>query len=140
MTKNTQESRRVAKAIRAADKQCFRNAFRTVTKLAEYKDATYVEGIAFITHFWLNVEHGWVEQNGEIIDPTRPDQEIVYFPGLKFHGIAGVTKAMTQYPKSDSPDLPLFYRFGWGGCDSAEMNKAREDANAYFASLKAREA
>ena len=134
--KNTHESRQVAKVLRITKKKCFYNAFRTLTELVEYNDAIYVEGIIFITAWGLRVEHGWVERNGEIIDPTLPDKEVVYFPGLKFNGIAGLSKAIKEIPKpdDDDDDLPLFIRFGWGGCDSAEMNKAREQADAYFKS------
>ena len=132
--KNKTESLRVAQQINAVEKKCFYNAFRTLTELAEYSDAIYVEGIA-IAPSGLIIEHGWVEQDDQIVDPTIPDADTVYFAGLRFQGVAGVRRAMESIPKSGKEDLPIFYRYGWSGGDSPEMNQARKLAMAYSQSL-----
>ena len=41
----------------------------------------------------LILEHGWVELDGEIIDPTLPEADMPYFPGLRFVGKAGLEEA-----------------------------------------------
>ncbi len=38
------------------------------------------------------IEHGWIEKDGMVIDPTLPTDEIVYFPGLRFRGQYGLAK------------------------------------------------
>ena len=68
------------------------------------------------------IEHGWVEKDGVIIDPTLPDDDLDYFPGLRFKGQRGLAKAMKiPKPKRTREDFPIFYRFGWGGIDSPEF-------------------
>ena len=71
------------------------------------------------------IEHGWVEKDGVIIDPTLPDRDQIYFPGLRFKGQRGLGEAM-QIPKPEITweDFPIFYRFGWEGIDSPEFRAA----------------
>ena len=73
----------------------------------------------------MALEHGWVERNGVIVDPTLPTNELTYFPGLRFKGLRGLSKAL-QIPKPEhtSEDLPIFYRFGWGGIESSVFRSA----------------
>jgi hypothetical protein len=98
-----------------------------------YSDATYVEGFAILGTFCI--EHAWVEKNGEIIDPTLPGDNLVYFPGLQFKGQKNLSEAL-QIPKEPyCEDLPLFYRFGWAGSDSEEFAAARREAMKYSDSL-----
>jgi len=142
MTKNIEESRRLARhrAVRAKAKQCYYNAFRVVTNVPEYADADYVEGIAIVDG-GLYLEHGWVERDDDILDPTLPDDEAVYFPGLRFSGQTGIAEGLKiPKPKHTREDLPIFYRFGWGGGDSPEFCKARRDSLAYVNSLLATKA
>ena len=94
----------------------------------EYERATYIEGIA---HCGFAIEHGWIEFDGEIIDPTRPTDKMIYFPGLRFDGMRGLSTAL-QIPKpKGNEDLPIFYRFGWGGGDSPDFRAAREAESRY---------
>lgn len=123
MKKNKEESSRVRKLIRAKAKQCYLSAFRVIQSIQEYADADYIEGMAVVDGV-LPIEHGWVEMNGEIIDPTLPDDDLAYFAGLRFKGGLGIAKAF-HIPKPDyCEDLPIFYRFGWGGIDSPEFRAA----------------
>jgi len=121
--KDVAESKRVRRLLRARPQQCFWNAFQAVQRVPEYADAEYVEGIA-VNRYRITLEHGWVEKDGVIIDPTLPDDELVYFPGLRFKGLHGLSEAL-RIPKPEwSEDLPIFYRFGWGGIESHEFRSA----------------
>ncbi len=121
MKKDIAESMRVADVVHAVGQQCYRNAFRVIKKVPEYSKADYVEGIA-ITPTGLSIEHGWIEKDEVIVDPTLPRDEMVYFPGLRFTGREGLKRAMRiPKPKVTQEIVPFFYRFGWGGRDSPAM-------------------
>ena len=83
----------------------------------------YVEGMAVTDS--MVIEHGWIEKDGEIIDPTLLDANIVYFPGLRFIGRDGLDSTW-RIPglREAGMKLPVFYRFGWGGVDSPEFLQA----------------
>jgi hypothetical protein len=131
MKKNIAESTRVGKLVRAKKKQCYGNATRVVLALPEYANADYVEGLAVIGGT-LVIEHGWVEKDGVIVDPTLPARELAYFPGLRFTGQRGLAEAMRiPKPEHTGEDLPIFYRFGWGGIDSPEFRSALVAAYRY---------
>ena len=124
------ESQRVGKLVRAKHKQCYYNAFHVVMNLPEYANADYVEGMAVFGG--LPIEHGWVEKDGVIVDPTLPDRDGVYFPGLRYHGDRGLAEALrTPKPHRSWEDFPIFYRFGWGGVDSPEFRAALVAAYRY---------
>lgn len=130
MQKNKIESRRVRKMVRARSKKCYLNAMRVISDVPGYQEADYVEGYAVIPGR-ICIEHGWVERDGEITDPTLPDADITYFPGLRFKGNLGIAKAL-QIPKEDwCKDLPIFHRFGWGGIESPEFRSAIVAAYRY---------
>jgi len=118
------------KRVGAMPQQCFYNSFKVLFYIPEYSEATYIEGMAILKGKLL-LEHGWVEKDGEIIDPTLPDNDILYFPGLRFEGILGLSKAL-RIPKDGTEDFPIFYRFGWGGRDSPEFSAARETAQRCY--------
>ena len=130
MRKNVELSLKLSKdkRIRVKPRQCYYNAFKTMYYCSEYQRATYVEGFVFIGFL---IEHGWLEFNGEIIDPTLPTNDLIYFPGLRFEGSAGLSKAMQIPTDNKSVDFPIFYRFGWGGHDSPEFRAARQAAMRY---------
>jgi hypothetical protein len=124
MLKNIAESKRLKKAIRAKPKQCYANAWRAIETQEEYRDATYVEGAAVRDHV-LVLEHGWIVREGEIIDPTLPDGDLAYFPGLQFEGRKGLEGTWRIPGLLESGlKLPVFYRFGWGGVASPEFRNA----------------
>jgi len=129
MRKNVELSLKLSndKRIRVKPRQCYYNAFKTMNYCPEYQRATYVEGFA---HIGFPIEHGWLEFNGEILDPTLPTDDLIYFPGLRFEGMFALSRAM-QIPKDGSEDFPIFYRFGWGGHDSPEFRAAREAGMRY---------
>ena len=128
--KDKAESQRVGKLVRAKSKRCYYNAFHVIMEVPEYANADYVEGMAVMGG--LVIEHGWVEKEGVIVDPTLPEREAVYFAGLRFRGGRGLAEAL-RIPKPDRSrdDLPIFSRFGWGGVDSPEFRAARIAANRH---------
>lgn len=115
MTKDKVESARVGRLVRAKPKQCFHNTVRVVCRVPGYEEADYVEGV-IVPRNHVVTEHGWVELNGVVIDPTLPHDGLQYFPGLRFRGQRGLAEAMQiPKPKRTKEDFPVFYRFGWGG-------------------------
>ena len=128
--KNVAESERTRRLVRAKSKQCYLNAFRVIQEVEEYADADYVEGLAVIQGV-IVIEHGWVEKDGVVVDPTLPRDNLTYFPGLRFKGQWGLAEAMKIPKPSYSEHLPIFYRFGWGGIESPEFRAALVAAYRY---------
>jgi hypothetical protein len=134
MDKDKLESKRISKLLRAKGKQCYHNAFRVVMEIPEYAKADYVEGLAVFDDAMV-IEHGWVEKDGMIVDPTLPSDEMIYFPGLRFKGQQGLAEAVRiPKPERTREDFPIFYRFGWGGIDSPEFRAALVTAYRYAGS------
>jgi hypothetical protein len=129
MEKNRELSKRLARKVRSRPQQCYLNAWRVVER--ELPGAAYVEGIALLENK-LCLEHGWVENGGEIIDPTLPDDKVIYFPGLRFVGRDGLKQAQaTPGMLECGCYLPIFYRLGWGGAHSPEFTLARVQAEKF---------
>lgn len=123
MTKNKVESARVRQLVRAEPKQCFRNAVRVIQDVPGYEEADYVEGVIVHANHVVT-EHRWVEMNGVIVDPTLPDDDLLYYPGLRFRGRHGISEAMRIPKRSDLDVLPILDRFGEGGSESPEFVEA----------------
>ena len=134
MRKNFALSEALAKdkRVRARKSQCFKNAFDVIFHCPEFSNATYVEGIVVATKLSLLIEHGWLEIDNQIVDPTLTDSHWTYFPGLRFEGQAGLAKGL-QLPKREGGELPLFYRYGFGGWDSLDFRSARQLATTFQA-------
>jgi hypothetical protein len=116
---DTIESQRVGKLVRAKAGQCYLNAYRVIQYVPGYADADYVEGMAV---FGLAaIQHGWVEKDGVIVDPTLPLKPAVYFPGLRFKGELGLSLALQRL---ETAELPFFYQLGPDGIDSPEFRAA----------------
>jgi len=131
MIKDIVESQRVRKIVRSKAKQCYANAAKVILALPEYADAEYVEGLAVIEKAVV-IEHGWVERDGVIVDPTIPSKPLDYFPGLRFQGQRGLAEALKiPKPERTDEDFPIFFRFGWGGIDSPEFRAALTAAYRY---------
>lgn len=91
MKKNVEESRRVARLVGAKANLCWRNAVDVVYNVPEYAEATYVEGLVLNPRTPTVVqEHGWIEKECEIVDPTLPELELRYFPAIKWAGILDI--------------------------------------------------
>ena len=128
---DVQESVRVRRLVRSKPKQCYLNAARVILGIPEYKNANYVEGLAVLAKVMV-IEHGWVEKDGVIIDPTFPHDDLHYFPGLRFRGQRGLAESMKiPKPEKNQHDFPVFYRFVWGGIDSPDFREALVAANRY---------
>lgn len=114
MSFNSEKSRELGREIEAKPKECFNDAFRA---LALLPGSSYIEGYA-IAWGGLIIEHGWLEYQGETIDPTLPEGADWYEPGLRY------SQAELLEALAEIPELPIFYRFGWGGQESPSMREA----------------
>jgi hypothetical protein len=127
--KDKVESHRVRKKVRALMKQCWFNARKVILNVDEYAEASYVEGWVVSPEGSI-YEHGWVVQNGKVIDPTLPDLDLTYLGGLEFKGRKGIEEFLeTPLGKKHKKD-PFLCAFGWGGQNSPGYMKAFEDARA----------
>jgi hypothetical protein len=127
--KDEQESKRVKRIIRAQPKRCWFNARRAVLRLAEYSDASYIEGWVMLKTGTV-AEHGWLVKDGIIIDPTLPTQVAHYFPGLEFKGRNGIEDFLATPLGRKHRHDPFHYAFGWGGEYSPSYIRAFEQARA----------
>ncbi len=59
-------SQRLARAVGARDRGCYRNALHALPRL---NDATYVEGVVVIKN-GLSLDHAWLEYAAGVVDPT----------------------------------------------------------------------
>lgn len=119
-------SEKAALEADAQTSQCFRNASLAFTSMPELVDGLYIEGYAIHGKHGFLLEHGWIElDDGRIVDPTLYTRDVNYFPGLRF------TRRQIEDAMRTSPELPVFYRFGYGGSNSPEMRKAFAMALAY---------
>ena len=134
LKKNVELSLRLAKdkRIDIRPSQCYHNAVQAILHCPEYERAGYIEGIA---HCGFGMEHGWLELDGHIIDPTLPTDRMVYFPGLRFEGAQGLSTVLKFFKPKGTQDLPIFYRFGFGGHNSPEFRSAREAERRYSSLL-----
>jgi hypothetical protein len=121
--------------IGVEQQQCYYNCFRTLLYCGEYsRDAVYVEGI----YLGMPMEHGWLEIDGQIVDPTLPTDTGIYFPGLRYKGMPELSQSLRLPKKKYKGDFPICYRFGWGGDDSPDFRAAREASTAFLQAMAAR--
>jgi len=84
---NPEKSREIARKINSRPGECFYNAS---TGSNSVDNGQYVIGYVWDRHKKYAIEHGWIESDGEIIDPTLIllDNNIKlsrYFPVLHFN-------------------------------------------------------
>jgi hypothetical protein len=113
---NWELSKKIAGQIDPTNKHCYHNAYMAIFAL---RGAEYIEGY-IVPPDGLVTEHGWLEFEGQIIEPTPAfwEEGIAYFAGLRFKDGWEVAKAMVD------GNLPIFYNLGWGGRESPEMMTA----------------
>ncbi len=121
--------------MRIALKQCWANAARVVTRHPDYGNATYVEGLV-VNPAGVVIEHGWLERDGRVIDPTLPEKPLHYVAGLRIAGAAGLREAIDSFPADEEAEgVPLFVRFGWAGMRHPGVWAAWQTAMALSESL-----
>ena len=105
-------SSEIAKTIKSKAKKPFDNAYKAVLIT---EGAKYVQGfLVFAGQPYKPVEHGWIEVNNVIIDPTLPylpknHQEFYYFPAESLS--SKKLKAIVEESKEDYPEddpLPIY--------------------------------
>ncbi|MDB9537026.1 hypothetical protein PN451_14525 [Dolichospermum planctonicum CS-1226] len=105
-------SNQVANTIKSKAKKPFDNAYKAVLVT---EGAKYVQGfLVFAGKPYKPIEHGWIEVNDVIIDPTLPflqkkPQELYYFPAQslsvkKLKAI--IEESQEDYPEDDP--LPIY--------------------------------
>lgn len=106
------QSHEIAKTIKSKAKKPFDNAYKAVLIT---QGAKYVQGfLVFVGQPYKPLEHGWIELNDVIIDPTLPylqkkPQELYYFPAQTLS--VKKLKAIVEESKEDYPEddpLPIY--------------------------------
>lgn len=112
--------------------KCYWNCLR-VLESEKYHDAIYVEGIAAKPKKSIHA-HGWLIIDGEIIDPTQPTAQFLYYPALNFQGIVMLHRAIEDIPRDRNyqHDLPIYKRFGRKGERSGSFSLALKHAIQEF--------
>lgn len=102
----------LAQRINSKAKTRFDNAFRAALAT---DGAIYVQGfLAVVGKPYQPIEHGWIEVDDRILDPTLPHlhkaaQELYYFPAQQLtvkQLKAAVEEAKEDYPEDDP--LPIY--------------------------------
>jgi hypothetical protein len=102
----------VAQRVKSKPKTQFQNAYRAALAT---QGAVYVQGfLAFAGKPYKPIEHGWIELENSIVDPTLPylnknAQEIWYFPAQSL--TVKELKAIIEESKEDYPEddpLPIY--------------------------------
>jgi hypothetical protein len=102
----------VAQRVKSKAKTQFQNAYRAALAT---QGAVYVQGfLAFAGKPYKPIEHGWIELENSIVDPTLPylnknAQEIWYFPAQSL--TVKELKAIIEESKEDYPEddpLPIY--------------------------------
>ena len=117
-------SKQAAKTIQAVPKECWQNATRSLLTLQELAHAHYLEGWIVSSAILVPLEHGWLELDGQLIDPTPATWkwQHTYVPALHF------TKDELVQALHDNTALPIAWRHGWGGMQHPAYVKAYQDA------------
>lgn len=97
--------------------QCYRNAFDALLPVSSVlgggsNDVYYVEGWVALADFpTLTNTHGWLEHEGQVIDPTYQDRatQCAYFPVMHYT----LDELMTLL--QETPKFPLFAHDGAEG-------------------------
>jgi hypothetical protein len=77
-------------AVRTKAQSCWRNSFSALTSLPDLAGAEYIEGWVVTKGSHQIIEHGWLEKDGAVVDPTLPGQIEAYFAGLRFSAAQGL--------------------------------------------------
>ncbi len=84
---NIDLSRHAADIIQAEKQECYRNAVMALLNIDDFKHGYYVEGLAINPKLNFPTEHGWVELDGEVVDPTwtlGTIDDAKYYPVMKY--------------------------------------------------------
>ena len=95
-------SKEIAAKVGSQAKTCWLNAFRGLDHLP---GALYIEGWA-ITADGLIIEHGWLDLDGVIIDPTLhdPSNPVTYYPGIRL-----TSKELQTAILKTKGELPIYW-------------------------------
>ena len=124
MKLDIEQSKAIADKVDIKPKECFRNALIALSVLPD--NAIYVEGYCVSQDDALLIEHGWIELDDSIIDPTLYQTELAgYFAGLK------ISKSdIVQRFRRGAIELPL-----WVQADSHDMRTAQDNGLKFCSDL-----
>lgn len=104
---NSERSRELAKQCDPQKKECYTNAFTSLALAGE--NAKYVEGYTVDNEIGFPFEHGWIETEDEILDPTliMLDDDLAarytYFPANEWTH----NEVFDEFDAAGSATLPL---------------------------------
>lgn len=104
MNANYEKSKQLAKAVSAEKKACFLNATIGLFALNDPL-ASYCEGYAVIPKLGFPIEHAWIVQGGEVIDPTWVDEEMADYVYVASYSITAAE--LDALMGEGDPDFPL---------------------------------
>jgi len=106
-------SERFALAANAKEMHCYTNALRSMSPAMQY-----VEGLYVGSEFLLPFEHGWLECDGTVVDPTLPlvdpgrEQEWRHFGAFRW-SLEQISELLNERGGSVSTPLQRYLPF-WG--------------------------
>lgn len=98
---NLERSRALGGGLGAEPKQCYLNSFNAANFLGA--GAVYVEGWVIKENNPIVIEHGWVEYEGELLDPTPVFNGVDAVPARYFVGV--------RYPQEELHEIARQVRF-----------------------------
>jgi hypothetical protein len=123
--KDRELSRRLAEALGSQTHSAWLKAWQALQSDPNLGDGLYVEGWAVTLDGLLAMEHGWLELDGRIVDPTQWDGDVAYFPGLRFD------KDQALKALQNNPELPIAGQGGARLWDNPAYYRAWQDANIF---------
>lgn len=98
-------SRRLAESTATKPRSAWRTAWRALQSHTDLENGFYVEGWAAPLDGSRVFEHGWLEIDGRIVDPTRWESQLAYFPVLRFD------RDQVCDASANRPELPVTWRY-----------------------------
>lgn len=80
---NLEGSQELRSRIRPEPQACWKNSIIALRVIEELAEAVYVEGWS-VTQEGLVIEHGWLEFDGAVLEPTVEVPFKAYFPGVRY--------------------------------------------------------
>jgi hypothetical protein len=121
-------SRRIAASLATPSHSAWLKAWQVLKSDSILGNGLYVEGWAVTSDDLLAIEHGWLEVDDRIVDPSCWDRDLAYFPGMQFDK-GQVLQALAAHPK-----LPITGHGGARLWDNPAYYRAWQDANAFVRS------
>ena len=123
MKVNLRLSKWLALRTKAVPKACWDNSIQALYHIGK---GQYVEGWAIDLELGIPIEHGWIEVNGQIVDVTWKEENVEFFPGIKY----SLYEVEVLVNEGYSP--PFAWQYGWGGFENKAYKEAHDQAFAFI--------